>query len=441
MWRRFLSFVIMTAIFLGAIGGTVLGTSDNLTDIQLYATHQVFKDVNDSDWFYEHVDYAYKWGLFKGISSTAFGPEGTMTRAMFATVIFRCCNTSGEYTGIGRDIFSDVKSSDYYYDAVTYCYDAEVIKGVGGGNFDPNEPVTRQEAATMLGRLMEAPEETVPHREYSDSSKIADWALDYIDFMAYSRLMEGYPEGDFRPLKNMSRAECAKVLGLFHKKEAPDSPIEGETLPLAGLLIGVDAGHQAKGNSQKEAVAPNSSETKAKVTSGTRGTTTGIYEYVLNLAVALKLEQELINLGANVVMVRRTNDVDISNKQRATMMNDAGVDLCIRIHANGSENSSHKGAMMLVPGSKYTKSIQAASLKAGQIIFEEFLSATGAKNSGVITRDDLTGFNWSTVPVCLIELGYMTNPEEDRLLATDEYRAQCAEGLAQGILHWHESSN
>lgn len=220
-----------------------------------------------------------------------------------------------------------------------------------------------------------------------------------------------------------------------------ESSPEEESLPLAGIVIGIDAGHQAKGNSQQEAVAPGSSETKAKVTSGTCGTTTGIYEYELNLAVALKLEEELVNLGADVIMVRRTNDVDISNQERASIMNEAGVDLCIRIHANGSNNASDRGAMMLVPGGAYTTDIQEESSVAGQIIFGSFLSVTGAENDGVISRDDMTGFNWSEVPACLIELGYMTNLEEDQLLATDDYRSLCAQGLAEGILRWYESLN
>lgn len=222
-------------------------------------------------------------------------------------------------------------------------------------------------------------------------------------------------------------------------EESPETPVAEEPLPLSGIVIGIDAGHQAKGNSQREAVAPGGAETKPKVSSGTRGTSTGIYEYELNLAVALKLEEELIILGADVVMLRRTNDVDISNQERAALMNEAGVDLCIRIHGNGSNDASVRGAMMLVPGGTYTTNIQEESLAAGEIIFESFLAVTGAKNSGVISRADMTGFNWSEVPVCLIELGYMTNPEEDQLLATDDYRTLCAQGLAEGVLRWHDA--
>lgn len=219
-------------------------------------------------------------------------------------------------------------------------------------------------------------------------------------------------------------------------EETPET--EGD-LPLDGLFIGIDAGHQAKGNSEIEETAPGSGEYKAKVSSGTRGRTTGIYEYELNLAVALLLRSELEALGAKVLMVRETNDINVSNQERATMMNDAGVDLCLRIHANGSENTNDKGAMMLIPSGRYVGPIEEVSRQAGEIIFATFLEITGAEDDGVIERSDLTGFNWSQVPVCLIELGYMTNPQEDTLMATEENRSLCAQALAEGICRWFAS--
>jgi N-acetylmuramoyl-L-alanine amidase len=213
---------------------------------------------------------------------------------------------------------------------------------------------------------------------------------------------------------------------------AESSTSPKDQLPLTDHIIGIDAGHQAKGNNEQERVAPDSRETKPKVSSDTSGVSTGTPEYELNLAVALKLQAILEERGATVIMSRDVNDVDISNKERAEMMNDADADLCIRIHANGG-GSSQSGAMMLVPDGHVPSEIEKQSREAGETIFKAYLAATGATDLGVIPRSDMTGFNWSTVPVCLIEMGFMTNKTEDKLMETDEYRNKCALGLADGI--------
>ena len=213
-------------------------------------------------------------------------------------------------------------------------------------------------------------------------------------------------------------------------------PIEQHS-DLKGLVIGIDAGHQAKANYDKEPVAPGSSEQKAKVSSGTQGVSTRTPEHEVNLKVALLLRDYLEDAGATVIMSRTSADVNISNVQRAQKMNEAKCDLVVRIHCNGSTNPSVNGAFMLVPSGKSTAAIAAESKAAASTILKAFLAQTGAKDLGITPRDDLSGFNWSTVPVCLIEMGHQTNVQEDKKLASSDYQQKCARGLYQGICDWY----
>lgn len=224
------------------------------------------------------------------------------------------------------------------------------------------------------------------------------------------------------------------------KPEIPQiKPEEGPKKMLNGKIICVDPGHGNPNHPVKnEPIAPSSNVLKPATAYGTTGVVTKIPEYKLTLAVSLKIRDKLIENGAKVFMTRDTNDVDLGNIERSEIANKIPADISIRIHADGFDNSSVSGISVLYPGSQYINDTQLLnkSKVAAQLTLNEIINATHGKSRGIVERNDLTGFNWTKVPVILVEMGFMTNPEEDQRLNTDEYQGKIAEGIVNGLIKY-----
>ena len=199
-------------------------------------------------------------------------------------------------------------------------------------------------------------------------------------------------------------------------------------------IIGIDPGHQQQGDSGLEPVGPGASAKKPKVAGGTCGVSSGCPEYKFTLRVGKKLKKELESRGYQVVMTRTKNNVSISNKERAQKINKSGADIYVRLHGDGGASSA-RGASGLYPssGNPYVGNLSSKSRKLSQCIMDAYCKSTGIPNRGIVQRDDLSGTNWSKVPVSLIELGFMTNMQDDRYMQSTEGQKAMVEGIADGI--------
>ncbi len=202
-----------------------------------------------------------------------------------------------------------------------------------------------------------------------------------------------------------------------------------------GHIVAIDPGHQDHGNYEQEAIGPGSAETKAKVTTGTQGVATGIPEYIQVLQVGLALRDELVRRGYTVVMTRETHAVELSNQQRAAIANSSGAEIFLRLHCNGSTDPNKNGVVSYCPSQKnpWIAHLYPQSSRLAQLCSNHISALTGAKNLGILGADNMSGINWCQIPVSIVEMGYMSNAEEDRKLNDPAYQALLVQALANAV--------
>ena len=250
--------------------------------------------------------------------------------------------------------------------------------------------------------------------------------------------------GTSQPIKNLYKNSASIITGLKiddNKKNPADNKEVNKKEKVEKYLICIDPGHQEKGDWRTEPVGPGAPYQKARVSSGTVGISTKKPEYILNLEASEVLKHILISKGFEVIMTRESHDVNISNMERATFANDKNANMVIRIHADGSDNTSITGASILIPSQKgkYTSSIFEASYECANLIKSK-MDDGGFKVNGIFERDDLTGFNWSKVPVVLVEMGFMSNYNEDEMMSNKDYQRKMMQSIADGVEEYFQAN-
>ncbi len=200
------------------------------------------------------------------------------------------------------------------------------------------------------------------------------------------------------------------------------------------FVVCIDPGHQAKGDPKGEPIAPGSPHKKARVASGTTGVATKKPEYAVNMEAALILKDLLTQKGYEVVMTRETNEVNVSNVERAEIANNAHADMTIRLHCDSIGNGGKSGAVLIVPSKTgtHTAGIYKPSYEYAQLL-KKSLEGKGVKVNGIFERGDMTGFNWSKVPVVIFEMGFMSNWNEDRMLSDKGYQQKLMEAVTEAL--------
>lgn len=218
---------------------------------------------------------------------------------------------------------------------------------------------------------------------------------------------------------------------------------EETEIPWNGHTVAIDAGHQAKANAEKEPIGPSSETMKAKMPEGSVGIASGVPEYELTLTVAKKLETELKARGYHVVMIRTGHDVNLSNAERSIAANKSGADIFIRLHANSMENSGVYGAlsMCMTAQNPYNAGLHDKSYSLSKKIVDNICAQTGTKNRGVQEADNSGEINWCEIPVSVVEMGFLSNPDEDRWLQDDSYQNKLVSGIAVAVDSYFAEGN
>ena len=163
-------------------------------------------------WYHEAVDYVTSQGLMLGYSSSEFAPEDTVTRGMMVTVLYRL---AGSPAVSGPSTFEDVNPKAYYADPVAWAQENEVVNGTTPTTFEPEEPVTREQLATMLWRYSGKPAASADESKFTDASSVSKYAKDAVAWAVEQGILRGFEDSTLRPTATATRAEFACIVMRF----------------------------------------------------------------------------------------------------------------------------------------------------------------------------------------------------------------------------------
>ena len=218
-WKQLLSSLMAAAMLLTGAPSAFAAVSDT-----------GFADVAANAWYADAVEYVRDNGLMSGTSTTTFSPGGTMTRAMLATTLYR---EAGSPAVTGADTFSDTQAGAWYEDAVLWASQEGVVSGYGNGLFGTNDPVSREQIATILWRYAGSPS-TSAGQDFADETAISAYASAAVDWARANGIVNGMEGNRFAPQLSATRAQVATILRNYLTMDQEDTqtpdPDTGRTL-------------------------------------------------------------------------------------------------------------------------------------------------------------------------------------------------------------------
>lgn len=216
--------------------------------------------------------------------------------------------------------------------------------------------------------------------------------------------------------------------------ETDETSENGEEKTVVKKIV-IDPANQADDNVAKEQIGPDSEETKNGASTGSVGAGYGTKEYEINLVYATLLKTELESRGYEVILTRDTNNVDMTNKERAIFANESGAGILIRIQMNYSINDDMTGVMALTMSNNsiYNSQLYGESNALATRILQGITEDIETTNHGIYESEDMTLINWSEIPVAVIGIGFLSNSTEEENLLSEGYQSTMVKAIADGI--------